>query len=139
MNNIFKLRITNDEVLKEIEGFKKATGKPSTKIINEMLEHSLGSNELTSSIRVIKDELKSIENSILDINKRITTITSWSIQNFVYTNVVLESLKLYYKHQNINPEKLLPPNNFGIKNTYMIEKFQLEKVIDYINEIRDGE
>lgn len=139
MNNIVKFRISSNRVLEEIEKYRAATNKPVAKIVNEMLEKSLGLDETILQLKKINDSLQSIDSLALNVDRRIKTLSSWAIQNFVYINAVLETLRLYFKSQNLDTNKLFPPKNFQIRNTYLMEKFDIEKVLDFIKEIESKE
>ena len=139
MNNIVKFRISSDQVLEEIEKYKAATNKTAAKIINEMLEKSLGFDEVVLQLKKINDSIEKLDFLVLNVERRLKTLSSWTLQIFVYINVVLESLKLYYDSQNLYVKNLFPQKNFKIDGLYLIEKFKLEKVLDYIKAIQDND
>lgn len=139
MENIIKFRISSNRVLEEIEKNKAATNKTAAKIINEMLEKSLGFNEVVLQLKKINDSIETLDFLVLNVERRLKTLSSWTLQIFVYINVVIESLKLYYDSQNLYVKNLFPQKNFKIDGTYLIEKFKLEKVLDYIKAIQDND
>ena len=139
MENIVKFIISSNRVLEEIEKNKAVTNTTAAKIINEMLEKSLGFDEVVLQLKKINDLIETLDFLILNVEQRLKTLASWTLQIFVYINVVLESLKLYYDSQNIYVKNLFPQKNFKIDGTYLIEKFKLEKVLDYIKAIKDND
>lgn len=137
MENIAKFRISSNRVLEEIEKNKAVTNTTAAKIINEMLEKSLGFDEVVLQLKKINDSIETLDFLILNVEQRLKTLSSWTLQIFVYINVVLESLKLYYDSQNLYVKNLFPQKNFKIDGLYLIEKFKLEKLLDYIKAIQD--
>ena len=104
-----------------------------------MLEKSLGFNEVVLQLKKINDSIKTLDFLVLNVERRLKTLASWILQIFVYINVVIESLKLYYDLQNLYVKNLFSQKNFKIDVTYLIEKFKLEKVLDYIKAIQDND
>lgn len=97
-----------------------------------MLEKSIGFDEVVLQLKKINDSIETLDFLVLNVERRLKTLSSWTLQNFVYINVVIESLKLYYSSQNLYVNNLFPHKNFKIDGIYLIEKFKLEKVLDYI-------
>ncbi len=60
MESIVKFRISSNRVLEEIEKNKTATNKTAAKIINEMLEKSLGFNEVVLQLKKINDSIETL-------------------------------------------------------------------------------
>ena len=108
MKSVVKFRISSNQVLEEIEKYITVTNKTAAKIINEMLEKSLGFDEVVLQLKKINDSIKTLNFLVLNVERRLKTLSSWTLQNFVYINVVLESLKLYYNSQSLFVKNLFP-------------------------------